>query len=139
MIQNVKNEEIYISFFNTLLLFEDSQRNKNSLSEREPHDEIIKFFKPEITGNYANGQMKKLKLDIILAKSYKGDSIISSQESNVNSSGPPSSKLSIKVENRSKLRMEILTQMSPLSYEDKNYKALVEDLMDLEESFVTNN
>ena len=139
MIQNVKNEEIYISFFKKLLLFEDSQRNKNSLSEREPHDEIINFFKPEITGNYANGQMKKLKLDIILAKSYKGDSIISSQDSNVNLSGPPSSKLSIKAENRSKLRMEILNQMSPLSYEDEVYKALVEDLIDLEESFVTDN
>lgn len=139
MIQNVKNEEIYISFFKKLLLFEDSQRNKNSLSEREAHDEIIKCFKSEITGNYANGHMKKLKQDIILAKSYKDDSIISSQDSKVNLSGPSSSKLSIKAENRCKLRIEILNQMSPLCYEDEIYKALLEDLIDLEESFVTDN
>ena len=136
MTENIENEERYIRFFKKLLIFEDSRRNGKSFSEYEVQEEVINCVKNFDEEDFTKGNAKDTKTRSELLKTFENNSRNMLQGSNLPSTNSSHLKIINLTEGRARLRIEILNQLSSLSYKDETYKALLEDLIDLEESFV---
>ena len=139
MTESIKNEERYIKFFKKLLHYEDIYKYRKSFFEYEEQDEIINCDKNLEESNSEKGKSMKSKQKAFLLEELSDDSKIKSQDDKAISNISTSTSSNKNAENRTKLRMEILSQLSSLHHQDELYKTLLENLIDLEESFLNDD
>ena len=122
-----------------MLHYEDLYKYRKSFCEYEEQDEIINCDKTMEESNCEKGKSMKSKQKSFLLEELKDESKTKSQDDKAISSMSPSTSTNKNTENRSILRMEILSQLSSLHHQDESYKTLLENLIDLEESFLNDD
>ena len=127
MIYHVNNEEMYILFLKKLLFVQNSHLNGQLPTDLELEDEFSSYCKQIQRNKHSRGKGKHSQS--LMAK----QSITEQCPNSCNNQQP---KLKGELRNRILMRRVILKQIYNSFNVDKTYNQLIENLIDLEESFV---
>ena len=132
MIKNIEDEEKYIRQFRQLVAYEDDFEKGKTLSEYDLEKEFLSDCEQPNTHLNANvGSEWSLDMPVI-----KHPTNVNHDEQDVYIIDITELKLQGNVEDRILMRTKILKRLNLTNREDENYKDLIKELIDLEETFV---
>ena len=132
MTKNIEDEEKYIRKFKQLVAYEDDFEKGKTLSEYELGTEYFSDY--EQTTTYQNAKLgSEWSIDMPIVKQ---STRVNQDEQDVYVIDITELYLKGDIEDRILMRIKILKLLNLANREDENYKDLIKELIDLEESFI---